>query len=187
VRGDSPRQIREPNIWIPADPAFLDHAEIPVITPGHLIELEGQWRGHCQEVPDARRIVDSEGRRLSAIGHFQGLAAAHEGPPPRLAREEDANPSVRVYPHDGDVTRGLASEGDPGFVTALVRLLPVSPHTDAGRGLLPARRILSWPDLTGGGGVLRAKCEQQSQHDVHEASRRIAACQHTSCHFGFPS
>jgi hypothetical protein len=69
--------------------------------------------------------------------------------------------------------RRLGSEGDSDVIASSVRLLPVSPHADAGRGLLATRRFWSWGDLTGWGGVLRAEREQQSQGDVHEASERI--------------
>jgi hypothetical protein len=61
VGGDSPGEIRERNIWISPDPAFLDHAKIPVVSAGHLIVLKRQWRGHRQQIADAGRVVDPEG------------------------------------------------------------------------------------------------------------------------------
>jgi hypothetical protein len=104
LRGDSPGEVSERHVWISADSPLLDQAKIPVISARHFIVIEGQWRRHRQQVADPGGVVDSEGRPLAVVRHFQGLASTYEGAPPWVARKEDADSPIRIDPHDGDVS-----------------------------------------------------------------------------------
>src|SRR5881397_2729590 len=103
VRDDVLGDIGERDVRIAAHPPIRDEAVVPVIFSFDGVVYERVGRRDGEDVADPRVVVDVERVPRRPVLHFIVATAAREVVVPRLARIQDADPTVGVDAQDGHV------------------------------------------------------------------------------------
>src|SRR5207237_10554343 len=119
VRGhDALRQVRDRHVGIAVHATVRDGAIVPMVPAFERVVHQRVAGVDGEDVADPRGIVDVERVARVATRDLVVAAAAREVVLPRLAREQDPHPAVRVDAQDGDVGVLLAAEVNAHTVAA---------------------------------------------------------------------
>src|SRR6058998_835022 len=140
VRDDVLGDIGERDVRIAAHPPIRDEAVVPVIFSFDGVVYERVGRRDGEDVADPRVVVDVERVPRRPVLHFIVATAAREVVVPRLARIQDAHPTVGVDAQDGHVGVLLGAETDLRRLAVGVRIIAtVGPDLDAGTVIRESR------------------------------------------------
>src|SRR5256885_1659511 len=140
VRDDVLGDIGERDVRIAAHPPIRDEAVVPVIFSFDGVVYERVGRRDGEDVADPRLVVDVERVPRRPVLHFIVATAAREVVVPRLARIQDAHPTVGVDAQDGHVGVLLGAETDLRRLAVGVRIIAtVGPDLDAGTVIRESR------------------------------------------------